>query len=82
LRESSRDAERASRTTRAAPSRSSKAQATAVGAVAARSDHDDIVDVTVVEGAVRRHDAVVTSNPTHVRRIADAIRSRLAIETV
>ena len=57
-------------------------QAKAVGALAARAGHDDIVDVTVVEGAVRRHDAVITSNPTHVRKIADAVRARLTIETI
>ena len=57
-------------------------QAKAVGALAARATHDDIVDVTVVEGAVRRRDAVVTSSPTHVRKIADATRTRLTIETV
>ncbi len=57
-------------------------QAKAVGALAARVEHDDIVDVTVVEGAVRRRDAVVTSNPTHIRKIADATRTRLTIETV
>jgi predicted nucleic acid-binding protein len=57
-------------------------QAKAVGALAARADHDDIVDVTVVEGAIRRDDAVVTSNPTHIRKIADATRSRLTIETI
>jgi predicted nucleic acid-binding protein len=57
-------------------------QAKAVGTLAARADHDDIVDVTVVEGAIRRRDAVVTSNPTHVRKIADATRARLTIETI
>ena len=57
-------------------------QAKSVGTLAARARHDDIVDVTVVEGAIRRQDAVVTSNPTHIRIIADAIRSRLTIETV
>ena len=57
-------------------------QAKVVGALAARADHDDIVDVTVVEGAVRRRDAVVTSNPTHIRKIAHAVRSRITIETV
>lgn len=56
--------------------------AKAVGALAARADNDDIVDATVVEGANRRHDAVVTSNPTHIRKIADAARARLTIETV
>lgn len=57
-------------------------QAKAVGALAARADHDDIVDVAVVEGAIRRHDAVVTSNPTHIRTIADATRTRLTIEAI
>ena len=57
-------------------------QAKSVGTLAARARHDDIVDITVVEGAIRRQDAVVTSNPTHIRMIADAIRSRLTIETV
>ena len=57
-------------------------QAKAVGALAGRAEHDDIVDVTVVEGAIRRHDAIVTSNPTHIRKIADATRTRLTIETV
>ena len=57
-------------------------QAKAVGVLAGRADHDDVVDVTVVEGAIRRRDAIVTSNPTHVRAIADAVRARLHIETV
>ena len=54
-------------------------QAKTVGTLAARAGHDDIVDVTVVEGAVRRHDAVVTSNPTHIRKIANAPGSRRAM---
>jgi hypothetical protein len=57
-------------------------RAKAVGALAARADHDDIVDVTVVEGATRRHDAVLTSNPTHIRKVADATRTRLTIVSV
>ena len=57
-------------------------QAKAVGTLAARAGHDDIVDVTVVEGAIRRRDSIVTSNPTHIRKIADATRTRLTIETV
>ena len=57
-------------------------QARAVGTLAARAGHDDIVDLTVVEGAVRHCDAVVTSNPTHIRKIADVTRARLTIETV
>jgi hypothetical protein len=47
-----------------------------------KSGHDDVVDVAVVEGAIRRRDAVVTSNPTHTRAIADAVRARLRIESI
>ena len=57
-------------------------QAKAVGTLAARAGHDDIVDVTLVEGVIRRHDAVVTSNPTHIRKIAAAIRARPTVEAV
>jgi hypothetical protein len=57
-------------------------QAKNVGVLAGRSDHDDIADVCVVEGAVRRGDAVVTSNATHIRRIAEAAGARLRIESV
>lgn len=57
-------------------------QAKAVGVLSGKAAHDDVVDVTVVEGALRRRDAVVTSNPTHIRAIADAVRVRLNIETI
>jgi predicted nucleic acid-binding protein len=53
-----------------------------VGVLAGKSDHDDIVDVCVAEGAIRRGDAVVTSNATHIRKIAEAARARLRIESV
>jgi hypothetical protein len=53
-----------------------------VGVLAGKSGHDDIVDVFVVEGAVRRGDAVVTSNLTHIRMIADAIAVSLRIESI
>jgi hypothetical protein len=35
-----------------------------------------------VEGAVRRGDAVVTSNMTHIRMVADATGARLRIESI
>jgi hypothetical protein len=57
-------------------------QAKAVGVLAGAAGHSDIVDVTVVEGAIRRSDAVVTSNHTHIRGIADAAHVRLTIESV
>ena len=53
-----------------------------VGVLSGKAVHDDIVDVTVVEGAIRRHDAVITSNPTHIESVADAGHVRLVIETI
>src|SRR4051812_2651978 len=57
-------------------------QARRVGELAGKARHDDIVDVTVVEGALRRGDAVVTSNETHIRRIATAAGVRLRVTSV
>lgn len=59
-----------------------RTRARAVGALAARAAHDDIVDVSVVEGAVRRNHAVVTSNPGHVRKVATAAGANITIHTV
>jgi hypothetical protein len=53
-----------------------------VGVLAGKSGHDDIVDVSVVEGAVRRGDAVVTSNMTHIRMVADAVGARMRVESI
>lgn len=60
----------------------SEEQARRVGVLAGRAAHDDVVDVTVVDGAIRRRDAVVTSNEDHIRRVADAARVRLRIERI
>ncbi len=60
----------------------SEHQARQVGTLAGKADHHDIVDVTVVEGAIRRDDAVVTSDEIHIHRIADAVRARLRIEAI
>jgi hypothetical protein len=60
----------------------SEQQAKSVGVLAGKADHDDIVDVTVVEGAIRRHDAIVTSNHTHIRKITDAGRAKITIEQI
>ena len=57
-------------------------QAHAVGVLAGKSGHDDIVDVTVVEGAVRRGDAIVTSNREHIELVAGAVRPNIIIEDV
>jgi predicted nucleic acid-binding protein len=53
-----------------------------VGVLAARSGLSDTVDLAVVEGAVRRNHAVVTSNRTHIEQAADAAGTRLTIHGV
>jgi hypothetical protein len=53
-----------------------------VGVLAGNSGHDDIVAVCVVEGAIRRGDAVVTSNMTHIRMVADAAGAIVRIESI
>lgn len=58
-----------------------KTRARAVGALATRAHHDDIVDVSVVEGALRHH-AVVTSNASHIRRVAAAADANLTIRSI
>lgn len=57
-------------------------QAKSVGILAGNANHHDIVDVTVVEGAIRGHDAIITSNHTHIRKIADAVRTKIIIERI
>jgi hypothetical protein len=53
-----------------------------VGILVSQSDHDDIVDVAVVEGAIRRGDGVVTSDAGHMREIAEAAGSALRIASI
>lgn len=60
----------------------SEALAKDVGVLAGRARHDDVVDVTVVEGAIRRGDAVVTSDAGHVRKIAAAAGATIWVEPV
>jgi hypothetical protein len=56
--------------------------ARSVGVLAGKAGHDDIVDVAVVEGAIRRGDAVVTSDAAHIAKIAASVASTLWIESV
>jgi hypothetical protein len=58
------------------------ALARSVGLLAGASGHDDIVDVAVVEGAMRRGDVVVTSNRAHIEKIADAVPGHLTIRDI
>lgn len=57
-------------------------QARAVGVLIGRSGVHDNVDVAVAEGAMRRNDAVVTANRSHIEQVADAANRRLAIHDV
>ena len=52
------------------------------GVRAGKAKHDDVVDVVVVEGAIRRGDAVVTSDAGHVRKIAAAAGVTVWVEQV
>jgi hypothetical protein len=60
----------------------SEAQARLVGVLAGKSSHDDIVDVAVVEGALRRGDAIVTADRDHIEKVKRATRKNVLIEDV
>lgn len=55
-------------------------QARDVGALAASAAATDIVDATVVEGALRRHDVVISSDAVHLHSIAHAAGRQLEVE--
>ena len=55
-------------------------QARSVGSLAGRAATTDIVDVCVVEGAIRRHDLVLSSDPDDLQAIAAAVNRRLEID--
>jgi hypothetical protein len=58
-------------------------QARRVGELAGRARHDDIVDVTVAEGAIGRgDDVIVTSNEADISRVVRAGGKRIRIETI
>lgn len=60
----------------------SEQQARVVGGLIAASGIDDTVDVTVAEGAMRRNDAIVTSNRRHIKQVADAVGTKITIHDV
>lgn len=55
-------------------------QAKATGALATRAQTSDIVDAFVVEGALRRHDRIISSDPDDLRAIAGALGEHLDID--
>jgi hypothetical protein len=60
----------------------SEERARSVGVLAGKSGHDDVVDVAVVESAIRRGDAVVTADAEHIRLVAASAGMDLWIEPV
>ncbi|MGH7764196.1 MAG: twitching motility protein PilT [Candidatus Dormibacteraceae bacterium] len=56
-------------------------QARSVGELG-RSGHANVIDVTVVEGACRRGDAIVTSDRRDLQRIADSVRLKIIIGAI
>jgi hypothetical protein len=56
--------------------------ARATGAALAASGTADVADATVVVGAAARGDAVLTSDPADIGRIADAIGAPLAVHGI
>jgi hypothetical protein len=60
----------------------SDGQARRVGVLAGIAGHHDVVDVSVVEGALRRGDGVVTSNRGDINLIASAAGAQLHVEDV
>jgi hypothetical protein len=55
-------------------------QARSVGALAAAAAAADIVDACVVEGAMRRHDLIVSSDEGDLQAIAAAVSRHLEID--
>jgi hypothetical protein len=55
-------------------------QARSVGSLAARAATADIVDACVVEGALRRHNLVVSSDEDDLQAIAAAVSRRLEVD--
>lgn len=55
-------------------------RARSAGALAARAATTDIVDACVVDGALRRQDLIVSSDPGDLRAIASAAGSQVEID--
>ncbi len=55
-------------------------QARATGTLASRASTTDIVDACVVEGALRRRDLVISSDPGDLRAIAAATGHQLDVD--
>jgi hypothetical protein len=56
------------------------ARARATGTLLGRAQTSDIVDACVVEGALRRHQLVISSDPDDLNAIAESIGRRIEID--
>jgi hypothetical protein len=59
-----------------------EARARAAGAACGVAGTSDIVDATVVVGAAARRDVAITSDPTDLSQIADALGLTLVLEPI
>jgi predicted nucleic acid-binding protein len=57
-------------------------RARAAGHACGQAKSADVIDATVVVGAVARGDLVVTSDPKDIKRLASALRAPIEIVTV
>lgn len=51
-----------------------------VGALTAKAGTTDVVDACVVEGALRRHDLVISSDPQDLKALASAVNRHLEVD--
>ena len=56
-----------------------EARTRAAGEACGRSRTADVIDASVVVGAIARGDAVVTSDPKDLRKIASALRAKVTL---
>lgn len=56
-----------------------EARSRAAGQACGRSRTADVIDATVVVGAIARNDVVVTSDPNDMKRIASALNASLEV---
>jgi hypothetical protein len=54
----------------------------AAGVACGRAGTSDVIDASVVVGAIARGDVVVTSDPDDIRRVAEALGARLQVFTI
>jgi predicted nucleic acid-binding protein len=59
-----------------------ESRARSAGAVCGAAGSSDVVDAAVIVGAAARGDIVVTSDPDDLRRLRDALRVSVRIETI